>query len=75
MNYGRINDAIKVFEINTKENPKSGNAFDSLAEGFFNNNQFEISKENYKKALELNPDNTNAKEMLDKIKKITEKKS
>ncbi|MCZ7019003.1 hypothetical protein, partial [Salmonella enterica] len=43
MNYERINDAIKVFELNTKENPKSGNAFDSLAESYFNNCQIEIS--------------------------------
>ncbi len=70
MNNGRINDAIKIFELNAKENPKSGNAFDSLAESYFNNNQLEISKQTYQKALALSPENTNAKEMLDKIDKL-----
>ncbi|MBF4516041.1 serine hydrolase [Flavobacterium sp. ANB] len=67
MSSKRVNDAIKVFELNTKENPQSGNAFDSLAESYFYNNQFEISRLNYKKSLELAPDNNNAKEMLKKI--------
>lgn len=70
MNNGRINDAIKIFELNAKENPKSGNVFDSLAESYFNNNQLEISKQTYQKALALSPENTNAKEMLDKIDKL-----
>ncbi|MBW1655706.1 serine hydrolase domain-containing protein [Flavobacterium quisquiliarum] len=67
LNYGRINDAIKVFELNSKENPQSGNAFDSLADAYFNNKQFELSKQNYQKALALSPDNNNAKEMLKKL--------
>lgn len=75
LNYGRINDGIKVLELNTKENPASGNAFDSLAEGYFKNDQLEISKLTYKKSLELNPDNTNAKEMIEKIEKTQAKKS
>lgn len=75
IDHGRINDGIKVLELNTIENPKSGNAFDSLADAYFRNNQFQISKENYKKSLELKPDNTNAKEMLDKIDKLLQQKS
>lgn len=75
LNYGRINDGIKVLELNTKENPTSGNAFDSLADGYYKNNQFENSKLTYKKALELNPDNANAKEMLVKIEQVLTKKS
>ena len=73
MNYERVNDAIKVFELNTKENPKSGNAFDSLAESYFNNGQIETSKQAYQKALELSPENANAKEMLAKIDKLLAK--
>lgn len=70
MDHGRLNDGLKVLELNAKENPKSGNAFDSLADGYFRNNQLVLSKENYQKSLALSPDNTNAKEMLDKIEKI-----
>lgn len=75
INYGRINDAIKVFELNAKENPKSGNAFDSLADCYFKNNQLENSIQNYKRSLELSPDNTNAKEMLKKIEQKQAEKS
>jgi len=73
MNSDRLSDAIKVFEFNVKENPKSFNAFDSLAEGYFNKRQFELSKLNYEKSLELNPENTNAKEMLFKIEEVLKK--
>lgn len=75
MDHGRLSDGIKVLELNAEENPKSGNAFDSLGDGYFRNNQLEISKDNFKKSLELNPDNTNAKEMLEKIEKILAKKT
>ncbi|MBE8724812.1 serine hydrolase domain-containing protein [Flavobacterium hungaricum] len=74
MSNKRIDGAIKVFELNTKENPQSGNAYDSLAEGYFNNNQFDISKITYKKSLELLPENKNAKEMLEKIDKLQAEK-
>jgi CubicO group peptidase (beta-lactamase class C family) len=70
----KLNDAIKIFELNTKENPQSGNAFDSLAEGYFSIGQLEISKQHYKKSLELNPSNTNATVMMGKIDKQLEKK-
>lgn len=73
MDHGRLNDGLKVFELNAKENPKSGNAFDSLADGYFRNNQLTLSKENYQKALALSPDNNNAKEMLEKINKMLAK--
>ncbi|MEJ5102737.1 tetratricopeptide repeat protein [Chryseobacterium sp. MYb328] len=73
MNSDRLNESIKVFELNVKENPASFNAFDSLAEGYFNNKQFELSKENYEKSLELNPKNENAKEMLLKINNLIKK--
>lgn len=74
MSSDRLSDAIKVFEFNIKENPKSVNAFDSLAEGYFNNGQLELSKENYKKSLDLNSENKNAKEMIIKIDNLLSKK-
>lgn len=75
MSYSRLNDAIKIFQLNVKENPKSGGAFDSLAESYFNDNQLEIARKNYEKSLELSPDNANAKEMLEKVKIQLSKKS
>lgn len=71
---GQINIAIEVFKLNKELYPNSYNAFDSLAEGYFSNAQYELSKENYQKSLDLNPENTNAKVMIDSIEKaITEK--
>lgn len=65
-----LTDAIKVFELNAKDNPKSANAYDCLAEAYFINKQFEVSKQNYKKSLELWPGNTNAKDMISKIENM-----
>jgi tetratricopeptide (TPR) repeat protein len=69
----RLNDAIKVFELNVKENPNSGDAFDSLGEGYFIAGKYEISKKHYLKSLELNPKNDNARKMLLKIDNQTTK--
>lgn len=62
-----IDKAILVFELNTEEYPESANTYDSLAEAFYHNKQYELSKKYYKKSLELNPVNENAKHMLSKI--------
>lgn len=64
--------AIEVFKLNTALNPKSANAFDSLAEAYFSSKQFNLSKENYQKSLELNPENKNAKVMIERIGKEIE---
>jgi len=64
-----VDYAIKIFELNIQEHPYSANAYDSLAESYFLNNQFELSKTNYQKSLELNPENSNAEEMINRIKK------
>jgi len=69
----RLNDAIKVFELNVKENLNSGDAFDSLGEGYFIAGKYEISKKHYLKSLELNPKNENARKMLLNIEKQTTK--
>ncbi len=52
--------AIAIFRINTLLYPESGNAYDSLGEAYLANGDKQLAKENYKKALELNPGNENA---------------
>lgn len=69
----QILDAIKIFRLLVSEFPNSANAFDSLGEGYFLNNQFELSKKNYQKSLVLNPENKNAEEMIIKIEKELQK--
>jgi len=66
----KVEKAIVAFRLNTQENPDSANAFDSLAESYFMNNQLDLSSKNYRKSLELDPVNENAKSMIDKIEKL-----
>ncbi|MBP2615413.1 serine hydrolase domain-containing protein [Chryseobacterium jejuense] len=70
----RTDEAVKVFAINVKENPQSANSFDSLGEGYFSAKNYALALENYKKSLALNPENTNALKMINKIEDLTKKK-
>ncbi len=62
-----IDGAIKVFTLNTETFPKEYNTYDSLGEAFFTKGNTELALKSYRKSLELNPDNKNAKEMINKI--------
>lgn len=70
MRSGEVASSIKIFQLYVSEFPKSGNAYDSLAEAYFNKKEYALSKQNYQKSLELNPGNDNVKEMLKKIEEI-----
>jgi Beta-lactamase class C and other penicillin binding proteins len=63
----RLKEAIEIFKINTDQFPNSSNAFDSLGEAYMELGDKELAVKFYKKSLELNPDNTNAVEMLKKL--------
>lgn len=69
----KLSEAVKVFALNAKENPQSANAFDSLGEGYFLIKDYALSLENYKKSLELNAENTNASNMINKIQDLMKK--
>ena len=60
--------AISIFKFNTEKYPESANVWDSLAEAYMNAGNDELAIKNYEKALELNPQNTNAVELLKKLK-------
>ncbi|MBL4656882.1 MAG: tetratricopeptide repeat protein [Flavobacteriales bacterium] len=61
--------AIIVFKLNIEAHPMSWNAYDSLGEAYMKNDNSVLAINNYEKSLELNPENTNATKMLEKIKK------
>jgi len=65
---GSTKDAIEIFEINVEAFPGSWNAYDSLGEAYMEDGKKELSIKNYEKSIRLNPDNTNAKEVLKKLK-------
>ena len=64
---GKVQDAIEVFKLNVDCFPDSANAFDSLGEAYMKNGDKKNAVINYKKSLELNPENKNAKKMLKEL--------
>ena len=65
----RISEAIEVFKLNIEMYPDSWNVYDSLGEAYMENGQNDLAIEYYQKSLKLNPQNTNAVNMLQRIKK------
>ncbi len=63
----RARDAVEVFRLNTEAYPQSFNTFDSLAEAYMLIGDRELAIQNYRKSLELNPKNTNAVPMLERL--------
>jgi tetratricopeptide (TPR) repeat protein len=66
----QLDAALKIFDLNVYEFPKSGNVYDSRGEAYFNKKEYALSKSDYQKSLELDPTNNNAKEMILKINQI-----
>ena len=60
--------AIEVFIINTKLYPKSSNTYDSLREAYWRVKDSVKAKENFKKALSINPENRRALRFIKKHK-------
>lgn len=59
--------ALAIFKLNVALYPESSNVYDSLGEIYAIMGNIELAKQNYKHSLELNPENTNAVRMLDRI--------
>ncbi len=69
--YGSTNfkEAIEICKLYTLIYPDSEYAFQFLADSYLQNAQKDLAIINYRKALEINPKNTGAKEELDKLTK------
>ena len=61
--------AIAVFRLNAAQFPQSGNAWDSLAEGYMAADKKVLAEIYYRKALELDPSDDNALEKLKELQK------
>ncbi|MFH1197120.1 MAG: linear amide C-N hydrolase [bacterium] len=66
---GKDENALALFRIIAELFPYSANAYDSLGEAYMKAGENELAIENYRKSLELNPDNENAKQVLRQQKK------
>jgi len=64
----RLADAIAVFKHNTEAYPQSANAYDSLGEAYAMVGERKLAIESYSRSLQLNPANTNAADMLRKLR-------
>ena len=64
---GKVSDAVKLFEANVALYPDDANAYDSLGEGQMAAGLKEAAIANYKKSLQMNPNNPGAIKMLEKL--------
>lgn len=64
---GRTAEAIAIFKLNVEEYPRSGNVYDSLGEAYLKAGQKDLAVVNYRKSLELSPDNQNARDVLKRL--------
>lgn len=69
LNAGDRDGAIAVFHVNASEFPQSGNAWDSLAEGYMAAGNKVLAEIYYRKSLEVDPQNNNAIEKLRELEK------
>ena len=65
---GRYGAAIAVLQLNTADHPGSSNAFDSLGEAYVEAGRREEALRSYRRALELDPVNENARQELERLR-------
>ncbi|WP_126971269.1 tetratricopeptide repeat protein [Gynurincola endophyticus] len=68
LNNKKMTEALLVFELNTQLYPKGFNTFDSYGEALMLANQKKKALKAYKQSLKLNPENENARKILQKDK-------
>jgi hypothetical protein len=68
---GRVQDAVAVWEFNAREYPDDWNVYDSLGDGYAaaGTQDREKAIASYQRSMTLNPSNTHASMMIERIKK------
>jgi CubicO group peptidase (beta-lactamase class C family) len=61
---GKKQEGLNILQLNVTLNPTSWNVYDSVAEAYELNGYRNLATKNYKRSLEINPDNKNAVEQL-----------
>jgi tetratricopeptide (TPR) repeat protein len=64
MELKRVNEAIELFKLNVEAYPRSANAYDSLGEAYMTGGERDQAIKSYRRSLDLNPQNANAREKL-----------
>jgi 3-oxoadipate enol-lactonase len=63
----KTKEAVRLFTLNTISYPDSWNVYDSLGEALLKEGNKSLAEKNYRKSLELNPENENAINVLNSI--------
>lgn len=63
-----LEEAIEVFEFSTEMFPQGPVLWSTLGEAYMKNSQNDLAIQCYEKVLELNPESSNARKMLNKLK-------
>lgn len=70
INSNQVDKAIQIFELALSYDSNNANLYDSLAEAYYLNKDYDHALLNYTKALALDPKNENAKVSIKKIKQL-----
>jgi|GEM_PF-232171 len=65
-----LDKAIEVLELAVSDDSTNANLYDSLAEAYYLNKDYDKALLNYTRALELDPKNENTKTIIKKIKQL-----
>jgi tetratricopeptide (TPR) repeat protein len=68
MEMKRLEQAIEIFKLNVEAFPQSANTYDSLGEAYMNAGNKELAIRNYEKAVELDPSNQNAVQIIKRLR-------
>lgn len=69
LSQNKYDEAIGIFTMNVLAYPKSPNAFDSLGEAYLDKGNKLSAIKYYERSLELDPNNGNAKDILQELRK------
>lgn len=64
---GKPKGALEIFKLNVFLYPNSANVYDSVAEAYERTGLRQLAITNYKRSLELDPNNTNAAQQLKRL--------
>lgn len=67
MRVGDTSAALEIFKLNVEQFPQDWNVYDSLGEAYLKLGDKAEAIVNYKKSLELNPNNDNGREVLKRL--------
>jgi CubicO group peptidase (beta-lactamase class C family) len=70
MEQGQAKEAVQILELNVSLYPESANTYDSLGAAYENIGDRVLAIKNYKRSLELNPNNNNAAKHIKALESV-----